>query len=426
MRKFWGGVLIAMMSATQLVGCAASAPVDYCTLLEDCVLFSEGLLAVEQDDKWGYVNTKNEVVIDFNFDGAAAFINGTAVVKVAEKYNLIDKKGKKLLTADVDGMTRDYAQKLIIHKVNNQYGWINESGKVVKEPTYASYSGSFSEGLLAVRVGDKWGFVNTKGQVKVEATYDSVRMFTQGLSVVKQNSLYGYIDTKNTVKIDIKYASAQPFDAHGRAIVTTSTGDYQLIDTKGDVVISGEYIKGSGPIYGVLDANDIYKLYDKDGDRFTTTDYTDMWSIGKDHANVEINATDDMNQLYDEDGTLIHSAPYDESDIYEDDFGNSILVTIDMEDEEIMIYGYDEVLTFEGTDLNQINKEIAIVRRNDRYGAIDYDGRTKVEFYYDDMFLFENKYYMVEVNGKYGVVDKTGKTILPMQYDLVNPLGMPR
>lgn len=421
MRKFWlsSGLCVAMM--TQLTGCSAP-DADYCLLIEECEVFAEGLLAVKDGEQWGYVNAKDEVVIDFEFDGASAFINGSAIVKVDTLYNLINKSGEFLLDDEVDSMTRVLDQKLIIYRVDDEFGLMSESGKVIQEPEFDSFSGSFSEGLLAVQVGTKWGYINTKGDVKIEAEYDSARQFSQGLAVVKEGTLYGYISPRNVVEIDFEYTYASAFDAYDRAIVSTENGEYHLIDKDGEVIISGEYIKGSGPIYGVEDNLGLYHLVDTEGDDFTDDTYTSLWALGKDYANVELDGLD-VYQLYGEDGSLIRQELYDESNVYEDDFGVSILVVEDAEAEEITIYGYEDVLTFEGTALNQINKEIVIVQRNGKYGAIDYDGETQVEFYYDEMLLFNNQYYIAEVNGKFGVINKEGDTIISFDYNLMNPMA---
>lgn len=420
MRKFWATTLVCCASVAQLTGCAAPTAA-YCELIEECELFAEGLLAVQDGELWGYVNAKDEVVIDFEFDGASAFINGSAIVQIDTQYNLIDKSGDLLLDDEVDSIRRVLDQKMLIYRVEDEYGFMSESGNVIKAPEFDAYSGLFSEGLLAVQMGTKWGYVNNKGATKIEAEYDSAREFSQGLAVVKDGLLYGYITPRNAVEIDFDYTYASSFDAYDRAIVTTQDGEYHLIDKEGEDIVSGEYIKGTGPIYGVEDELGMHRIVDAEGDDFIGEEYTALWALGKDYANVEFEG-EDVYQLYDTDGSVIRQELYDESDIYEDDFGVSILVTVDIEAEEIKIYGYEKVLTFEGTELNQINKEIVIIQRNEKYGAINYEGDTEVEFYYDEMLLFNNQYYLVEVNGKYGVINKSGDTIVSFDYDFVNPM----
>lgn len=65
-------------------------------MYEDVADFSEGLVAVKKDGKWGYVNDKNEMVIDFKYDYHDKFTEGRAYVKLGDDYIYIDKKGNKL------------------------------------------------------------------------------------------------------------------------------------------------------------------------------------------------------------------------------------------------------------------------------------------------------------------------------------------
>ncbi|OPH37441.1 hypothetical protein B5J94_05580 [Moraxella lacunata] len=51
--------------------------------------YSEGLLAVKKDSKWGYADTTGEVVIDLTYEHASGFSEGMAVIRLNEKYGFI-------------------------------------------------------------------------------------------------------------------------------------------------------------------------------------------------------------------------------------------------------------------------------------------------------------------------------------------------
>lgn len=67
--------------------------------------FSEGLKAVEQNGKWGFINKDKELVIPYEYDDAANFDNGHAFVKKDGQLGLIGKDGD--ITYDYDVM-KDY------------------------------------------------------------------------------------------------------------------------------------------------------------------------------------------------------------------------------------------------------------------------------------------------------------------------------
>ena len=68
--------------------------------------FSEGLMPVAKGNdlkaKCGFINTKGEEVLPFEYDYAESFIDGTAYVIKDKKFLVIDKKGKVLEEETID------------------------------------------------------------------------------------------------------------------------------------------------------------------------------------------------------------------------------------------------------------------------------------------------------------------------------------
>lgn len=69
---------------------AKSIPAVYCSASG----FSERFAAVKKDEKWGYIDANNNVVIDFQFDYARSFKQGRAIVKKGNFYGVINKEGE--------------------------------------------------------------------------------------------------------------------------------------------------------------------------------------------------------------------------------------------------------------------------------------------------------------------------------------------
>ena len=59
--------------------------------------FSDGLALVKENAKWGYIDMQGNKVIDLKFDIASSFTNGAAIVKLNDKFFLINKKYLKLI-----------------------------------------------------------------------------------------------------------------------------------------------------------------------------------------------------------------------------------------------------------------------------------------------------------------------------------------
>lgn len=80
--------------------------------------FSEGLAAVKKDGKFGYINTKGELVIPCQFDKACDFSDGLAIV-MDDEYNI------KIL--DIDGSVKSTPYKLDIFWYGTG-GWHYDKG----------------------------------------------------------------------------------------------------------------------------------------------------------------------------------------------------------------------------------------------------------------------------------------------------------
>lgn len=63
--------------------------------------FSEGLAAFKRNDQWGYLNSKNEIIIKPDFLGATSFKNDTAFVAVErDSFAFINRNGEIIQTLD--------------------------------------------------------------------------------------------------------------------------------------------------------------------------------------------------------------------------------------------------------------------------------------------------------------------------------------
>jgi len=138
---------------------------------ESVTKFSEGLLAVKKNDKWGYVDKQDKLIISFIFDEALEFRSGLAAARMG-----------------------------------NKMGLINRDGQWVIAPKYESIFG-FSDGLYAAKNKGLSGYIDKQGQWIINPKYQDVKPFFQGLAAVKTQGLYGMIDANGNWVIMPKYKS---------------------------------------------------------------------------------------------------------------------------------------------------------------------------------------------------------------------------
>ena len=171
--------------------------------------YSEGLLAAEKNDKYGYINIKNEVVIPFQYADAVRFSEGLAMV------------GKRTGTA----YTYLGPAPVIT------YGFISKKGDVVIPFKFYHIFGNsicvFNEGLCPYGVykgrggnlfANKLGFINKKGEVVIPAQFDDVEEFINGVAAVKIDDKYGVINTKGEFVVPCEYGSIGYYDKNDSII----------------------------------------------------------------------------------------------------------------------------------------------------------------------------------------------------------------
>lgn len=72
--------------------------------------FSEGLAAVENDGKYGYVDKSGEMAVAPRFDCATEFSEGLAAVEINDEWGFIDKSGTFIIKPQFGGQATSSAQ----------------------------------------------------------------------------------------------------------------------------------------------------------------------------------------------------------------------------------------------------------------------------------------------------------------------------
>jgi hypothetical protein len=137
------------------------------------------LYSVQENDKWGFINSKGEIIVPLKYDSVGEFSEGLTYVQFGEhKFS--------------------FKNDTISSTGNAKYGYIDNTGKIVIEAKY-KWVGDFSEGLAPVSNSDigKWGFIDTTGKLVIEPKFDgtispiSRTGFSSGMLAVKVNEKYG-------------------------------------------------------------------------------------------------------------------------------------------------------------------------------------------------------------------------------------------
>jgi len=124
-----------------------------------------GLMLVEENGKFGYMNVRGKMVIAPRFDHAGDFsANDLAVVKENGKWGFINAQGEWVIAPRFEAVNGFATNGLAVVKENGKWGYINGKGEWVIPPRF-NFAGSFaSNGLAWIFDNGKTLYINAKGK----------------------------------------------------------------------------------------------------------------------------------------------------------------------------------------------------------------------------------------------------------------------
>jgi hypothetical protein len=123
------------------------------TLVLDGIRFSEGLIAIRQDRKLGYMDLDGNIAIEPRYDQGGEFAEGLAAVQLEGHWMFIDKSG---------AVTAEF-------------------------PAGVAFAEPLSDGLSLVSAdrdqsGRKFGYVDRNGHWAIKPSWDDAQPFHEGLA----------------------------------------------------------------------------------------------------------------------------------------------------------------------------------------------------------------------------------------------------
>lgn len=156
----------------------------------------EGFFAVkDENENYGFVNTRGELVIGFDYVDVEAFSQGLAIVYVDGKAGFIDTTGKMIISPQYDD-AHSFHEGLSSVRINGKFGFINKKGEMVIEPKYTE-AWYFGDGLCAVSTSEEYGnyfFIDKTGKTIIKGPFEGTETFKNGKAVVMKNGRCMLID----------------------------------------------------------------------------------------------------------------------------------------------------------------------------------------------------------------------------------------
>ncbi|MDR1175404.1 MAG: WG repeat-containing protein [Treponema sp.] len=136
----------------------------------------------QKDGKWGYVDGRKKVKIDFKYDYAYKFSDGLARVYNGKlhgsnlpsggKFAFIDRSGVEVLPFQYDDAL-NFSEGLAAVNIGGKYEM--RSGELKGVGSYT----------IPVLSGGKWGYIDTMGKEVIPFSFDNAYSFSEGMAQVE-------------------------------------------------------------------------------------------------------------------------------------------------------------------------------------------------------------------------------------------------
>jgi hypothetical protein len=170
---------------------------------QSAMSFSEGFAGIQRADKWGFINLVGEIVIEPIFTSCRSFAYGLAFVEDGDSKFYIDTAGQVVFGAGFYRCGSFEGDLAPVMPDIRSSAFIDRTGKIVLSGRNYLIS-HLSDGLINCPELGKWGFINVHGEFEIAPQYVSARPFREGLAAValRRAEAFCFIDTRGQIVIE--------------------------------------------------------------------------------------------------------------------------------------------------------------------------------------------------------------------------------
>lgn len=385
------------------------------------------------DGKWGVINSSGNIVIKPTLDNMIIIPDKTKPIFICQKN--VDLENGKFTSYAIDdkqnNIFKDYDSVEAIQNIDKsnqiwyeenvlkvckdgKYGLINFEGKVLLEPTYNSIEPikTIKNSMIVTNDDGKVGLIDDSGNVIINPEYDKITNLTDKYEdgyIVTKNGKVGLINYNKKQVLDIKYD--QILLCGSNMYVVKIGTNINLVDENGNELLTNKFLDAKEIANDkiVYVQNNKCGLMDKKGNILVNPDYDDLKYC---FDSKYIAKKDGKAGIIDENGNTLVDFKYDSIN-YLSEAG---IIEAENEDLTTDILDQDFSVKLNGI-VSEVNSENGYIKiRTDgtyKYYNFKFEEKTPKDIYPANTLFLKKS----DENGKYGFVDKNGETVVDYIYD---------
>ncbi len=175
---------------------------DY-SQFEKILPFTEELVGMQKDGKYGYFNLDEQLRIANQYEMAGVWQDGRGPVMLKGKWGFVDLQERLVIQPYYDEVS-PFVDGVSIARKGDLYGLLDKDGNEVVQFENDMIT-RLPSGSYLIRKGDKYGLAQTNGRHSLSTIYDFLEELSSGLYHVKRRGKSGVKDDKNVDVIPLSY-----------------------------------------------------------------------------------------------------------------------------------------------------------------------------------------------------------------------------
>ena len=160
--------------------------------------------------KWGYVNSRGELVIPCKYDGAEWFCEGLAKVKKDGRELFINQKDEVAFYCKIDE-TRDFCRGLAAARDGEKWGFIDKNGEAMIPFKFEEVGIPGKNSFTVVREGEKYAIAGKDG-ITVPFEYDFLDESEDGVFIAQKGEKYGLMSSTGGILAPLDFDDIDIFE----------------------------------------------------------------------------------------------------------------------------------------------------------------------------------------------------------------------
>lgn len=183
-----------------------------------------GLAVVAKDGKYGIIDTAGAWVLEPTYDTISGVSpDGLRYFKQDGRYGVLDAEGKVVHPADIEAdWMGQFVNGSCVYVAGEKYGLVGVDGRRITGPVYDEIKSWFepADGARPVRNGELWGILAADGTERAPIQYDDLELWANGYARVRLNGKTGLLRPDGTPLTGLVYegaswgAETDPYDSY--------------------------------------------------------------------------------------------------------------------------------------------------------------------------------------------------------------------